>query len=115
MTLQEIFDKAARHLLTQMEKSLIGDSCAYRAMDGLKCVVGAFIPDDKYNTQLEGRSSDTEVICSILGIDVASEESRLFKALQLTHDIYEPIEWKKELNLIANDWSLSSKVLGEFK
>ena len=51
MNQQEAFDKAAAHLLAQGKKSFQpGDDylCAYRGVDGLKCAIGALIPDDQY-------------------------------------------------------------------
>ena len=46
---QEVFDRVARHLLTQRRKSMIersaGPVCAFRGVDGTKCAIGCLIPD----------------------------------------------------------------------
>ncbi len=44
MTLQEIFDHIAEHLLTQGERSVeVGIGCAYRAEDGKACAAGCLM------------------------------------------------------------------------
>jgi len=48
-TLQETFDKVARHLLTQQAKAEQPDgNCAYRGEHGRKCAVGCLISDEEY-------------------------------------------------------------------
>jgi len=56
LTLQEIFDKAAIHLLTQGKPAVTPDrnKCKYRTDEGLKCAVGGLIPDDLYDSRIEG-------------------------------------------------------------
>ena len=61
MELQDIFNKAHKHFASMIEPSMnneesFGDDtqCAYRGADGNKCVVGAFIPDELYDENLEG-------------------------------------------------------------
>lgn len=46
---QELFDRISKHLLKQNERSAehIGGACRYRGDNGLKCAVGAIIPDKK--------------------------------------------------------------------
>ena len=98
-TLQEIFNQAANHLLTQNEKSkglIIHNaipelgiaessniSCKYRNKEGLKCAIGVFISDEEYN-----------------------EKINLLKKLQRTHDAYKVEEWKERLILIAHEFNL---------
>lgn len=63
MTPQEVFDKVARHLLTQKRKAMAvmpeaanGDAkpaCAYRGSDGTSCAFGCLIPDSCYDPVLE--------------------------------------------------------------
>jgi hypothetical protein len=47
MTLQEYFDRAVKHLHSLPHRATNPDShqCEYLTPDGLKCIVGAFIPD----------------------------------------------------------------------
>lgn len=49
MTRQEAFNIAKKHLLCQKVRAT-GDFgvCAFRTPEGLKCAIGALIPDDKY-------------------------------------------------------------------
>ena len=55
---QEIFDKAVTHLHTQGKRSVNEEGdCLYRNADGLKCVAGIFIPDEKYHPEMEGKPS----------------------------------------------------------
>lgn len=61
-TEQQVFDQAARHLLTQKVRSVRlqpdGDNtpiyCAYRGDGGLMCAAGCFIGDDEYDERFEG-------------------------------------------------------------
>jgi hypothetical protein len=62
MNRQEIFDKVAKHLLTQNAPATVvydgpdGDvlHCVYRSPAGLKCAVGVLIPDELYHPGIEG-------------------------------------------------------------
>ena len=63
MKQQEIFNKAAVHLMGMDGPSLDtdGDACVYRGQDddyefnGQKCAVGLFIKDEHYDLELEGQ------------------------------------------------------------
>lgn len=65
-TEQQVFDQAARHLLTQKVRSVRlqpdGENtpvyCAYRGDGGLACAAGCFIGDDEYDEQFEGTNWD---------------------------------------------------------
>lgn len=58
MTLQEVFDKVARHLLTQGQRSILRETgrCAYRGDEGCMCAVGVLIADEHYHPKLEDNS-----------------------------------------------------------
>jgi hypothetical protein len=62
MDRQAIFDKVKRHLLKQGCKSMEDDKsaitrwCMYRGPRGLKCAIGALIPDDLYDPAMEMKS-----------------------------------------------------------
>lgn len=58
LTLQGVYDKVARHLLTQRARSRLsvaphckdlGGGCAYRGEGGRACAVGCLIPDNAYD------------------------------------------------------------------
>lgn len=67
LTMQQVFDRVATHLLTQNAQSKgpytdysdgywteVDNACAYRGANGMKCAVGCLIPDDEYDERFEG-------------------------------------------------------------
>ena len=60
MTAQEIFNRIAEHLRTQGRPALdeAGD-CVYRGPNGLRCAIGAIIPDYKYRRSFEHKTINT--------------------------------------------------------
>lgn len=53
---QEAFDIVVNHLKTQKQRSFFpysGNTCAYRGPNGLKCAVGALIPDYLYSEDMD--------------------------------------------------------------
>lgn len=114
-TSQELFDKCARHLLTQMERSVTGDGrCRYRGPGGLMCAVGPFLSDEA--ERLEGWCAvpvgDESVRAPARFL--AFENRGLIGELQRVHDNHLPEEWKMQLRFLASDESLSEAVLEEF-
>lgn len=62
MTLQEIFNKAVEHFAKMKGPSINRyGMCAYRGLWGNKCIVGAFIDDEHYDEDFEGRMLDYRV------------------------------------------------------
>ena len=59
----------------------------YRAPSGLRCAVGVLIPDDLYDKEFEGDTSDC-VIQKLFNKDLADwrEHKELLLALQEVHD-----------------------------
>lgn len=54
MTPQDIFDRVCDHLAEQKGRAIAGDGfCQYRAPNGLKCAVGALIPDHLYDPRMD--------------------------------------------------------------
>jgi hypothetical protein len=52
---QEVFDAACVHLAAQKRPAkTLGGGCYYRNNEGCACAVGHFIPDDKYDPNMEG-------------------------------------------------------------
>lgn len=125
-TQQELFDVAAKHLLTQNEKSETVTGCLYRKplADGrvLKCAIGALFPDELYNPDFESRS-----VVSLLGDtrykgtdderstlppgDIRDEfaaNTEFLCALQGIHDEHEPQYWPLELGRLAWAYQLST-------
>lgn len=122
MNTQEIFDKVATHLLTQNKKSLLHpDSkdefssrmCAYRNPQGLKCAIGALIPDSLYDPAFEEMGSITTLPRGLfpkIGINYVEHHFFLLE-LQVIHDRYPVYEWKGKLRVLAKKYELSDAVL----
>ena len=118
-TLQEIFDQAAKHLLTQNEQAMTFDkdgnkNCLYRSATGTKCAVGCFIADDEYSPQLENtaflvfarvlqpsnmytseyvntsNAKNIAVEKNWFGAGLDEQQYQLLSALQVMHDEYVP-------------------------
>ena len=122
MNWQEIFDICSDHLLTQNEKSEeYTGRCKYRVFredrPPLKCAVGILIPDDAYDTRIEG--TVTTLIDNIeygcRGFEKLDKEifnsdnEEILRKLQKVHDNFDTIEWKQYLVDIANRYKLEVK------
>ena len=97
---QEIFDKAAVHLMGMEGPSLDqdNDACAYRGKDadcefsGQMCAVGLFIADEHYSEDIEGtgitnnRSVSHAVAKSWGQEHLTSDQLSLLADLQMAHD-----------------------------
>lgn len=104
-TLQEQFDKIAKHLLTQNARSVgVRDNCAYRGLNGMKCAAGCMIPDEEYTTKMEGKAWNT--VCMLRPKLAKLLDSRLGRALQGVHDGYPPEEWPERLRIVAEQFGL---------
>lgn len=116
MTPQEIFDKAATHLLAQGAKSLDDDgNCMYRGAGGLRCAVGCLIPDDLCTPDIEhldvaelifeGPPSMAEWIRAV------GDRVALLRRLQSIHDDYPPYAWREQLALCAKGHKLDPNTI----
>lgn len=120
LTKQEIFDQVARHLLTQNERAISSNgNCQYHSKDGLKCAVGALIPDNLYNQAFENRKvgyllAAWKEIMRKIGLD-EKEHALLLYALQGIHDCTEPCVWRGQLERVAQKFELSDSVLSTIK
>lgn len=110
-TAQQVFDQVARHLLTQMKRSLDGaEDCVYRGDGGLRCAAGCLISDAEYRPGMEGHSW-----FGLVESKLAPEQHRdLISDLQHLHDTNAPQHWKEELHRTARLCGLSTTVLDEF-
>ena len=105
MRLQEIFDKAAAHLMGMDGPSLDADSdaCVYRGhnddceFNGQKCAVGLFISDQHYDDDLEGHGIRCTTFCGGQAVadavaaswgqeSLSNDQLRLLSDLQDAHD-----------------------------
>ena len=86
-TAQEIFDTVATHLFTQGRQARLSNTtCAYRSDDGLKCAIGALIPDDMYRSEMEGGSPSILITYFPALRTVFGDSMRLLALLQRAHD-----------------------------
>lgn len=63
---QKTFDTVVQHLRAQGQQAIVDGSCCYRTADGLKCAVGALIPDEAYTPDIEGMIAREQEIWSLI-------------------------------------------------
>ena len=111
MTKQQIFNKVARHLLKQNEQAMVGTMCQYRAPGGLKCAIGALIPDAKYKQEFEGSVvgilDEPESIAVRKAAGLKANQIALGKALQDVHDESDPANWIEQLMRVQKKFGLT--------
>ena len=99
-TEQEVFDQAAKHLLTQNTKSTVGDvNCRYRGENGLMCAAGCFISDDEYDPEMEGEIWQELILAP-------NKHKELINDLQIIHDDCLVEDWESELVDLAKGYDL---------
>ena len=110
---QTIFNKVARHLLKQMQQSKGSVYCMYRGPKGLRCAVGAVIPNRLYRSHMENAGSIDHLfdqntkLAELLG----GENISLLRRLQLIHDSHVPSVWRGELVHLAKCRNFSTKAI----
>jgi hypothetical protein len=110
MNTQEAFDAAVEHLRKQGKRSQskYSTDCLYRGPNGLKCAVGALIPDELYEKSYEGRAIKVLVY-------TADNMSKLFRnvnidmlvTLQRVHDCVPAEQWEHNFECIAKRYELT--------
>lgn len=114
---QEIFDIVVKHLLKQMNKSEKKCSsghmlCLYRSPEGLKCAVGALIPDSLYKEEFDdqGYENGLDIEGMIIDYDLFDKKYENFlKKLQNIHDNCNVEQWRAELSDLADEYDLEWK------
>lgn len=122
--MQQVFDKVAKHLLTQNARSVRKtpdedycdageDQCAYRGDDGKMCAVGCLISDEEYTPYFEGMF----VFYVVMNLHQWSHDSdipydvrariALLTRLQFIHDSIAPALWSSCLAACANKFGLT--------
>jgi len=106
MNTQEAFDAAVEHLRKQGKRSQAKYStdCLYRGPGGLKCAVGALIPDEIYRKSFEG----VGIRPLINGF---ADLNSLFKAVNIT--LLEQLQHIHDQSLVEN-WEKLFERLAEF-
>lgn len=106
---QKTFNKVARHLLKQNQKSTSRASnstrCLYRGPNGLRCAIGCLIPNRLYNESMEDKCAGHFSMAPIL--QQLGHDPYFCDKLQLIHDGYEPAEWRSKLEEFAKEYNLT--------
>lgn len=119
MNKQTIFSKAYRHAqnmpwLARDEN----DTAAYRAPDGQTCLIGSFIPSDRYHEEMEGnviselvmdRAEFRQVLVDIglISEDFTEDEIDFAGDLQSCHDdAFNTQDMMSRLHQFAVRWAL---------
>ena len=117
-TRQDIFETAARHLLTQGCKSWrilrlaskTQKEFAYRGDNGNMCPLGALISDEDYQESMEGQtvesSADIVLACGGTTFDI-----KFLDGLRHIHDAHLALNWRAELYLFGRKWELDTEFL----
>lgn len=82
MSRQTVFNRALSHLRTQGKVSLGYIGCSYRGDDGMKCAIGIFIPDSKYDYGMEGNTVDCACVFDVLPKTVSRTGERFLSDIQ---------------------------------
>jgi len=119
---QEIFDAVAVHLFKQGERAMNNGTCVYRSKDGLKCAVGALIPDGLYSSamdmDLEGAGTGVSPLLERFGNILPvwfRDHCKLLMNLQDVHDARD--NWlstnhmKIELAGVAREFAIDPAIL----
>jgi len=110
LTNQSAFDTMVNHLLKQGEKSRAYDrsTCLYRNPDGLKCAIGAILPDDLYVSSMENKLAQSLMHdYPTIGQLWENLSINLLAKMQYIHDNRAVSEWYDEFKAIADDFNLS--------
>lgn len=114
MNKQEIFDTVYEKLLKQGKASTFDGKCRYRGANGNKCAIGHLIPDELYESYMEGVGFvylPENIIDYIVGDNKDSNIIIFMYYLQKAHDniltLYGIKEWKEEMKEIANVFNLA--------
>jgi len=116
MTRQEMFDTAAKHLLTQRTRSVSDDDkkfCRYRDPWGRMCAIGPMIPDERYSPDLEGHTVTYADVWDAMGLDPNDPDNLkdLARKLQYIHDMSAPTAWPYKLLSLALDFNLDTTMV----
>lgn len=113
-TEQQVFNQAAKHLLTQNKKSKNRSKCLYKSKSGLKCAAGCFISDKQYKKEFDSCSL-TSWDDIINEFNLTKKHKDLISELQHIHDAFHPNQWKTMLIELAQEYNLNTIVINNFK
>lgn len=124
MTLQEIFDKAAKHLLTQNIKAIVPSekpnmtgSCKYLdPKTGYTCAVGCFFDKRTYTLKFEGEPVSLlfrefpytmDKVFTFANEKDKADKLALLSDLQMVHDGVDVPDWAQKLSHITKRHNLT--------
>jgi hypothetical protein len=116
-TAQELFDVALNQLRQQKQKSFTWDApddmahytCRYHSPDGMKCPVGALIPDAVYKPEMENQRVELLVLTDLLPSELKEEfvaNLELLRKLQDIHDHERLERWEDSFYLVSKKFNL---------
>jgi hypothetical protein len=111
LTPQAAFDKVARHLLKQNARSTneTTGECLYRGPNGLRCAIGALIPEGVAvvpEIGISGLLDEPPFRDLFAGLD-----ENFLGSLQEVHDEVPVAGWRESLAGVAAEFNLSPAVL----
>lgn len=102
---REAFEIVKKHLLCQGKKSQsLNGYCKYRGEGGLKCAIGALIPDDKYK---ECYDRDTGLLEILDQCGLGNLNYMMVSELRVIHDSLEIKEWPEALTRVSRKYDLT--------
>lgn len=106
MTNQEAFDTMVRHLRRQGCRSQdeAHQTCLYRGPNGLKCAVGALIPDEEYMKEWDEKGVRVERL-GCRALDGLNFDMLAF--MQFTHDHISITQWEYRFVEAATRYGLT--------
>jgi hypothetical protein len=119
MTPQEIFEAVVKHMVTMGHRAGYRKEggkfeCRYRTNHGAKCVAGMFIPDELYNTSMEGLSIGHVLVDNPDLPKWMHGEKQLLSRLQLIHDRESWDRIEPGFQAVAEDFELDASFLAQY-
>lgn len=118
MNRQEVFDTVYKHLVSQKKISAIAIDqekvCRYRTSNGDKCAIGCLIPDELYDSIIEGYEVTSKIVVDVVKKiypDVTKQDLFFLKDLQNVHDtlddnLFFHLILNDKMNEVAYKWNL---------
>ena len=118
MSLEAIFAKVEKHLITQNAKSVNKDGdCVYRNHyrnhRGQSCAIGCLIPVNRYKSGFEGnllRDDEPlqDALKHVIGVNPKKRQMKIDLLMELmsVHDDSHVVDWKHELTMVKDEWGI---------
>jgi hypothetical protein len=114
MSLEAIFAKVEKHLITQNAKSVNKDGdCEYRNHLGQSCAIGCLIPANRYFKELEGAELPgdeplQDALKHVIGVNPKKRHMKIDLLMELmsVHDDSHVADWKHELTMVKDTWGI---------